>query len=141
MAAISHTTDRPRSLVSHLIHLSGTDPVTARKFIDASGKAALARLGIRPAVKARTRTTVHGRHRVISLVDRASGEKRTKHVRPRKPGHVYRYTLDQVAAVLTDMKPRKAEYKELRETALATLATPPVTLRRLPRHKKWSKRR
>lgn len=141
MAATSHVTDRPRSLVSHLIHLAGADPVTARKLIDSSGKAAIKRLGVRPAMKARTKTTVAGRHVVI--VDKTTGE--TIRARRRRSLPVYRYTFPQAAAVIADMNPRKNEYKALREAAMRTVAAEVVAstlrVRRLPRHKKWSKRR
>lgn len=143
MAVTSRLTDRPRSFVSHLIHLADADPAVARKFIEASGYTAIKRLGIRPALKASTRTTVAGRHIELSVIDKETGEKTIRHARRRKPLKVHRYTRDQVAVVLADMKPRKAEYKVLRETALTTLASTEgtVRLRRLPRHKKWSKRR
>lgn len=147
MPPIAHLTDRPRSLVSHVMHLAGADPVTARMFIDASGKAALKRLAVKPAVKARTKTTAkHGRHEVVTLrVDKTTGEKVTKNVRRRRAVPVYRYSFQQIAAVLADMKPRKAEYKELRDAALATVAARTaesgLKARRLPRQKKWSKRR
>lgn len=142
------TLKRPRSLVSHVKHLAGVDPLTARMFIDASGKAALKRLGIKPAVKARTRTTArHGRHLEITLVDKDTGEKVTRHVRRRRRQVVTvgRYTIDQAAAVLADTKPRKNEYKQLREDALRAVAatTDPSArrMRMLPRHTKWSKHR
>jgi hypothetical protein len=137
--------NRPRSLVSHLVHLTGADAKLVRMFVDSSVDSTRKRLGIQPAVKLRTRTTVHGRHRVISLVDKTSGEKRTMRVRPRKPGRVYRYTLDQAATILAQTRPRKEEYKALKERALAAVVektTPsPLNMRRLPRHRKWSKRR
>lgn len=142
MAPASHALDRPRSLVSHLVHLSGADPITARKLIDSSGKAALKRLGIQPAVKTRTKTTARdGRH--ITIVDKTTGE--TRRARRRRSVPVYRYTIGQAASVIADMNPRKAEYKELQEVALANVSATfkgaHRTMRMLPRHKKWSKRR
>jgi len=148
MPLTSNITDRPRSLVSHVMHLAGADPLTARMFIDASGKAALKRLAVKPAVKARTRTTAkHGRHVTVKLTDKITGEEITKNVRRRRKQtvDVYRYSFQQIAAVLADMKPRKAEYKELRDAALATVAARTVRsglkARRLPRQRQWSKRR
>jgi hypothetical protein len=140
--AASSQLNRPRSLVSHLMHLSGADPVTARMLLDSSGKAAIKRLGIRPAVKARTKTTARdGRH--ITLVDRETGEKRRARRRHSVP--VYRYTFPQAAAVIADMNPRKKEYQALQETALAnvsaTFKSGRRRMRMLPRHSKWSKRR
>lgn len=142
MAAHSHTLNRPRSLVSHLVHLAGADPVTARKLIDSSGKAALKRLGVKPIVKARTKTTSRdGRH--VTLVDKETGEKRR--ARRRKSVPVYRYSFPQAAAVIADMNPRKNEYKALQEVALANISATfkgaRRSMRMLPRHNRWSKRR
>lgn len=142
MTTTSRAPERPRSLVSHLIHLSGADPVTARMLLDSSGKAALKRLGIRPAIKARTKTTARdGRH--ITIVDKATGEKRR--ARRRRSVPVYRYSFPQAAAVIADMNPRKKEYQALQEIALsnvsATIKGTNLRMRHLPRHSKWSKRR
>lgn len=170
MPPTSNIIDRPRSLVSHVMNLAGADPVTARMFIDGSGKAALKRLGVKPAVKARTKTTSRdkrhiviklgagstdesapqlvrrrnfrtGRHTFVQVTDKAVARR----ARRRRSVPVHRYSFQQVAAVLADMKPRKAEYKELRDAALATVAAKTdrsgLKARRLPRQKKWSKRR
>lgn len=170
MTAAGHALNRPRSLVSHLKHLTGTDPVTARKMIEASGKAALKRLGIKPAVKARTKTTSReGRHIIIKLgsgtitpaeprLVRRRNFRTGRHTfamvadkavarraRRRRSVPVYHYTLPQAAAVVAEMKPRKSEYKQLQKQALRAVAaeTSAATLRMrmLPRHTKWSKRR
>lgn len=138
-----HTTTtraaRPRSLVTHIIHLTGANPVDARLFANSSGRAAIKRLKIKPVIKARTRTTVTGRHLIV-----ATGMGTKKNVRRRKGVPVHRWTLGQAIEIINEMKPRKTEYKEIQQAAiLAGLdATSPLpTLRRLPRHRRWSKRR
>jgi hypothetical protein len=138
---------RPRGLVTHLIHLTGAEPLTARMLMDSSGKTARERLGIRPVTKrTRTRTTARfGRHDVITLPGTTEGETITKRVRRRHPVRVYRYTRDQAIAIIAEMKPRKAEYKALKEIALARAAEQEkakgLNMRHLPRHRRWSKRR
>lgn len=139
-------TRRPRALVTHFIHLTGADPITARMFMDSS-RTAKERLGIKPVSKRnRTRTTARlGRHDVVKLIDKATGETITKHVRRRRPVRPYHYTRDQVIALIAEMKPRKAEYKALKEAALIRAAqeekTKGLRMRHLPRHRRWSKRR
>jgi hypothetical protein len=81
---------RPRSLATIGI-AAGVDRDTASGC--ANGLRSVAkRLGVAPAVTARTRRTVCG------------GRSRQTHC-------VYRYTLAQVAALVAAYKPRKAEYK------------------------------
>lgn len=143
-ATTPSATHRPRSLVTHLIRLTGADPVDARLFANSSGRAAIKRLAIKPAVKTRTRTTVTSRHTIAAVADKRTGEIIKKHVRRRKGVPVHRWTLAQALDVINEMKPRKAAYKEMQEAAviagLEACRTQPV-LRRLPRHRKWSKRR
>lgn len=123
---------RPRSLVTHLVRLSGANPLDARLFANSSGRAAIKRLAIKPVVKARTRTTVTGRHVIVAVADKKTGEMVKKNVRRRgrtsrrREGsvNVHRWTLAQAALVIHEMKPRKDEYKEIREMALATLRQP-----------------
>lgn len=132
-------TQRPRSLVTHLIHLTGAHPVDARMFINSSGRAAIKRLGIKPAVKTRTKSTITGRHLITAP---EPGVK--KHVRRRKSVPVHRWTLAQFTLILYGMNPRKAEYKQMRQDAFDTLAVidkASTPLRRLPRHRRWSKHR
>lgn len=167
-----HTTTtraaRPRSLVTHIIHLTGANPVDARLFANSSGRAAIKRLNIKPAVKTRTKTTVMRRHLII-----ADGMGVKKHVRRKKGVPVHRWTLAQAVLIIHEMKPRKDEYKEIRQRAHAALPQPvrdtlddfsknaksglekakrtaitaitdagkPKPLRRLPRHRTRSKRR
>lgn len=159
-------TDRPRSLVSHIKHLAGVEPLMARLFIEGSCDAARDRLGIRPVrVKRSRKTTREGRHIVIKVGDGATGESAlrlvrrrnvrtgrhtfvqvtdktvTRHARRRKPIRVYQYTADQVGKILKEARPRKKEYKEIKVAALAALEGPKPKMRMLPRHTKWSKRR
>jgi hypothetical protein len=139
-------TSRPRSLVAHLIHLTGADPITARMFATASGDPAIKRLRIRPAVTARTKKTVTKRHTIAPVLNKKTGEVEKKNVRRRKGVKVRRWTLDQAAQIIAEMKPRKNEYKDMKAAALDAIkaveeaaSAPP--LRVLPRHRRWSKRR
>lgn len=166
MATTSQSRNRARSLVSHIKHLAGVEPLMARQFIDGSCDAARERLGIRPAgVKRSRRTTREGRHIVIKVGDKTTGEAdapqlvrrrnlrtgrhtfvqvtdkaASKRARRRKPIRVYQWTADQVGKILKEAKPRKKEYKAIKAAALAALEGKPK-VHRLPRHKKWSKRR
>jgi hypothetical protein len=81
---------RPRSLATHAI-AAGVDRATAAGVASALRTVAK-RLGIEPALTARTRRTVKG--------GRAS-----------QTHQVYRYTRAQVAAIVAAYRPRKAEYK------------------------------
>lgn len=142
-ATTPRITDRPRSLVTHLIRLTGASPGEARLFANSSGRAAIKRLGIKPAVKTRTKTTVTGRHTLAALTDKTTGESTVKHVRRKKGVPVHRWTLDQAALILIDMKPRKAEYKQMQADAfdaLGSIKRAAAPLRRLPRHRKRSRR-
>lgn len=81
---------RPRSLATHAI-AAGVDRATAAGVASALRTVAK-RLGIEPALTARTRRTVKG--------GRAS-----------QTHKVYRYTREQVARLVAAYRPRKAEYK------------------------------
>jgi len=131
--------ERPRSLVTQVIRLSGADPVDVRMFLNSSGRAAIKRLGIRPVAKGRTKTTITGRHIILAPEPGVR-----KHVRRRKGVPVHRWTLSQAALIVSEANPRKVEYKQIKENALGGVqaiveATRP--LRRLPRHRRWSNRR
>jgi hypothetical protein len=147
MAATSHTTDRPRSFVTHVMRLSGVDAPTARDFIDGSCDTARKRLKLRPAKVHRTKmTSREKRHQIVKLRDAITGAPVERSVRRRKGLRVYHYTLDQIIQVVREAKPRKAEYKAIKAAVLAAAEaaeqeTKGLNMRRLPRHKKWSKRR
>lgn len=151
---------RPRALVTHLIRLSGVDPITASMFKDSSCDAASKRLGLKPVAKVRKRKTVTGRHVIVAapVRNKKTGEIEIgqKSVRRRGNGRsrrragtttitVHHWTVEQVAAILDNTKPRKVEYKQLKADALDTYdaitASTSATLRRLPRNRRWSKRR
>ena len=157
---ILRTTRRPHSLTSHLINLAGADPLTARMFKESSCDAAIKRLGLTPVAKVRKRRTITGRHVIVAapVRNKQTGkiEIGQKNVRRRGTGRsrrrqgtttitVHHWTVDQAAAILGNTNPRKVEYKQLKADALdayaVITANAAVTPRRLPRHRKWSKRR
>ena len=141
------TIQQPRSFVTHVMHLSGVDAPTARSFVEGSCDAARERLGIRPAKVWKTKTTSREkRHMTVKVTDPTTGERIERTVRRRKGLRVYRYTRDQVIRVIREAKPRKAEYKAIKEAVLAAAETAeqPVkglNMRILPRQRRWSKRR
>ncbi|MBT2396292.1 hypothetical protein [Streptomyces sp. ISL-100] len=86
----------PRSLVTHIIATGA--PLTA-----VSGAADALRTQARKA----------------GIKGRAARIRRTLHGRARQVVTVYRYTAEQVAQIVANYKPRKAEYKAIRAALAA----------------------